>query len=214
MAAAAAPYAGWLAAAAARAAGASAQAKAVASAFEAARAATVHPMLVAANRNAFVQLVLSNLFGQNAPAIAAAEAMYEQMWAADVAAMVGYHGGASAAAAGYLLDEPPDMTPSFPRTGVSGHAGAVQISVTGVTWEREVFLRTLSEEHAVLALGALTDASGEFFDVIKDLTALGHLGQDLALGVHDGCVITAERLADFGQRKIGELTTQVHRNLS
>ncbi|WP_215426305.1 hypothetical protein, partial [Mycobacterium tuberculosis] len=27
---------------------------------------------------------------------------------------------------GYLLDEPPDMTPSFPRTGVSGHAGAVQ----------------------------------------------------------------------------------------
>ncbi|WP_152344566.1 PPE family protein, partial [Mycobacterium tuberculosis] len=98
-AAAAAPYAGWLAAAAARAAGASAQAKAVASAFEAARAATVHPMLVAANRNAFVQLVLSNLFGQNAPAIAAAEAMYEQMWAADVAAMVGYHGGASAAAA-------------------------------------------------------------------------------------------------------------------
>ncbi|CKM91565.1 PPE family protein [Mycobacterium tuberculosis] len=83
MAAAAAPYAGWLAAAAARAAGASAQAKAVASAFEAARAATVHPMLVAANRNAFVQLVLSNLFGQNAPAIAAAEAMYEQMWAAD-----------------------------------------------------------------------------------------------------------------------------------
>ncbi|WP_152344562.1 PPE family protein, partial [Mycobacterium tuberculosis] len=97
--AAAAPYAGWLAAAAARAAGASAQAKAVASAFEAARAATMHPMLVAANRNAFVQLVLSNLFGQNAPAIAAAEAMYEQMWAADVAAMVGYHGGASAAAA-------------------------------------------------------------------------------------------------------------------
>ncbi|EFD78867.1 PPE family protein [Mycobacterium tuberculosis T85] len=99
MAAAAAPYAGWLAAAAARAAGASAQAKAVASAFEAARAATVHPMLVAANRNAFVQLVLSNLYGQNVPSITAAEPMYEQMWAADVAAMVGYHGGASAAAA-------------------------------------------------------------------------------------------------------------------
>ncbi|CFI50716.1 PPE family protein [Mycobacterium tuberculosis] len=43
MAAAAAPYAGWLSAAAARAAGAAAQAKAVASAFAAARAATVHP---------------------------------------------------------------------------------------------------------------------------------------------------------------------------
>ncbi|KMY06868.1 hypothetical protein ACQ94_20720, partial [Mycobacterium tuberculosis] len=79
--------------------GAAVQAKAVAGAFEAARAAMVDPVVVAANRSAFVQLVLSNVFGQNAPAIAAAEATYEQMWAADVAAMVGYHGGASAAAA-------------------------------------------------------------------------------------------------------------------
>jgi hypothetical protein len=48
------------------------------------------------------------------------------------------------------------------------------------------------------ALGALTDASGEFFDVIEDLTPLGHLGQDLSLRVHDGGVVTAERLADLG----------------
>ncbi|WP_072532734.1 hypothetical protein, partial [Mycobacterium tuberculosis] len=32
---------------------------------------------------------------------------------------------------GYLLDEPPDMTPSFPRTGVSGHAGAVHNGIEG-----------------------------------------------------------------------------------
>ncbi|WP_261900548.1 PPE family protein, partial [Mycobacterium marinum] len=99
MAAAAAPYTGWLSAAAARAVGASAQARAVAEVFEAARSAMVHPVAVSANRNVFVQLVMSNLFGQNAPAIAATEGAYEQMWAADVAAMVGYHGGASAAAA-------------------------------------------------------------------------------------------------------------------
>ena len=99
MAAAAAPYANWLSAAATRATGAAGQARAVAGAFEAARAATVHPLLVAANRNGLVQLVLSNLFGQNWPAIAAVEAEYEQMWAQDVAAMAGYHAGASAAAA-------------------------------------------------------------------------------------------------------------------
>jgi PPE-repeat protein len=46
-----------------------------------------------------VQLVFSNLFGQNAPAIAATESDYEAMWAQDVAAMIGYHGGVSAAAA-------------------------------------------------------------------------------------------------------------------
>ncbi|ORB28804.1 PPE domain-containing protein, partial [Mycobacterium persicum] len=77
------------------AAGAAAQANAVASVFEAARTAMVRPVVVAANRNQFVRLVLSNLFGQNAPAIAAAEAQYEGMWASAVAAMAGYHSGVS-----------------------------------------------------------------------------------------------------------------------
>ncbi len=99
MAAAAAPYAGWLTAAAAQSAGAAGQARAVASIFEAAQAATVLPAAVAANRDAFVQLVMTNLFGQNAPLIAAAEGVYEEMWAADVAAMSGYYSGASAIAA-------------------------------------------------------------------------------------------------------------------
>lgn len=57
------------------------------------------PAAVAANRDAFVQLVMTNLFGQNAPLIAAAEGVYEEMWAADVAAMSGYYSGASAIAA-------------------------------------------------------------------------------------------------------------------
>ena len=78
--------------------GAAGQAKAAAGAFEAARAAIVHPAVVSANRTQLVSLVTSNLFGQNAPAIAATEAHYEQMWAQDVAAMAGYHADASAAA--------------------------------------------------------------------------------------------------------------------
>ncbi|WP_460688125.1 PPE family protein, partial [Mycobacterium bourgelatii] len=75
---------------------AAAQARTAVNAFEAVRAAAIHPKMVAANRNQFVSLVLSNFFGQNAPLIAATEAAYEQMWAQDVAAMVGYHAGASA----------------------------------------------------------------------------------------------------------------------
>src|SRR6516162_11055242 len=99
MVAAAAPYAGWLKTAAAQASGAASQAQSVAGVFESALAATVHPAVVAANRSNLVSLVMSNLFGQNAPAIAATEGQYEEMWAQDVAAMVGYHAGASAAAA-------------------------------------------------------------------------------------------------------------------
>ncbi|OBG34364.1 hypothetical protein A5672_22955 [Mycobacterium alsense] len=92
-------YSGILSAAATQAQSAATQAQTIAAAFESAVVATVHPALVAGNRNQLVQLVVSNLFGQNAPAIAAAESEYEQMWAEDVAAMVGYHGGVSQAAA-------------------------------------------------------------------------------------------------------------------
>jgi PPE-repeat protein len=94
----AARYVGFLSTAATQAGAAATQAKAAAAAFEAGRGATVHPALVSANRTNLVSLVTSNLFGQNAPAIAAAEAEYEQMWAQDVEAMAGYHAGASAAA--------------------------------------------------------------------------------------------------------------------
>ncbi len=92
-------YATWLSAAAGQAEDAAAQARLAASAFAAGFAATVHPIVVAANRSQLVSLVGSNLLGQNAPAIAAAEADYEQMWAQDVAAMSDYYAGAAAAAA-------------------------------------------------------------------------------------------------------------------
>ncbi|MFQ2842511.1 PPE family protein, partial [Mycobacterium paragordonae] len=99
MGAAASPYAAWLSAAGAVAEQAASQARVVVSAYETARSTIVHPALIAGNRNSFVSLVLSNVFGQNAPAIAAAEAAYEEFWAQDIVAMLGYHGGASAAAA-------------------------------------------------------------------------------------------------------------------
>ncbi|MGO9282486.1 MAG: PPE family protein, partial [Mycobacterium sp.] len=138
MAAAAAPYAGWLSAAASQASAAAAQAEAVASAFESALAATVHPLLVEANRNGLVQLVMSNLFGQNWPAIAATESYYEEMWAQVVSAMVGYHGGAAAAAAQLTTGQAgmPAMPSipgipagnfggsSSPAAGVAGGSGA------------------------------------------------------------------------------------------
>ena len=49
-------------------------------------------------------------------------------------------------------------------------------------------------------LGALTDARGEFLDLIEHLAPLCHLAADLLLGIHDRGVIAAERLTDLGQR--------------
>ncbi|KAA1241007.1 PPE family protein, partial [Mycobacterium simiae] len=128
MAGAAASYAGFLSAASAQAQGAAGQAKAVASAFEGAKNATIHPLAVAANRSAFAQLVRSNLLGLNAPAIMAVEGRYEQMWAQDVAAMFGYHAGASAAAA-ELIPIPASLQQllqSLPNLGI-GNKGTANI---------------------------------------------------------------------------------------
>ncbi|OBI81640.1 PPE family protein [Mycobacterium asiaticum] len=131
MAAAAAPYAGWLSAAASQSFGAAGQARAVVSAFEAARAATIHPGAVDANRNAFVQLVMSNLFGQNAPLIALAESIYEEMWAADVSAMAGYYANAAAAASQVVPWQ--SVLQSFPALagGLAGGLGALANGQTG-----------------------------------------------------------------------------------
>jgi PPE-repeat protein len=99
MAAVATQYAQWLNASAAQAAGAAAQANATAAIFETAKAAIAHPAAVTGNRMQLLSLVRSNLFGFNAPAIAATEGAYESMWAQNVAALSGYHGAASAVAA-------------------------------------------------------------------------------------------------------------------
>src|SRR6516225_2589640 len=137
MTAAAAPYAGWLSQAAEQASGAAGQARAVASAFEAALAATVHPGLVQANRSGFVRAVMSNWFGLNAPAIAAFEGQYEEMWAQDVAAMVGYHGGASAAATALTsMQGLTQALQSLPGVGgqLAGAANAAQgLSLPGLS---------------------------------------------------------------------------------
>jgi PPE-repeat protein len=90
MLAAVAPFLAWLNATAAQAEQTGVQAMAAVSAFEVAFAMTVPPPVVAANRTLLATLVATNFFGQNTPAIAAAEAEYAEMWAQDAGAMNGY----------------------------------------------------------------------------------------------------------------------------
>lgn len=132
MTAAAAPYQAWLGAASTHAETAAQLARAAATAFEAARAATVFPAAISANRNRLVSLVMSNLFGFNAPGIAAAEAEYELMWAQDIAAMLGYHGEASAIAAALSpIVQPLTALANAPAQAVSALAAAAFPAETG-----------------------------------------------------------------------------------
>jgi PPE-repeat protein len=103
-------YAEWMVAAAGQAEITSAQAAAAATAFENAFAATIPPPLVAANRAQLALLVATNFLGVNAPAIAATEILYAEMWAQDAAAMDGYAASASAASVLTTFPAPPDTT--------------------------------------------------------------------------------------------------------
>ncbi|WP_068189378.1 PPE family protein [Mycobacterium sp. UM_CSW] len=125
MAAAATPYVGWLSAAAGQAETAALQARTAASAFETALAATVPTPAIAANRAQLMALIATNILGQNTPAIFMTEFEYMEMWAQDVAAMVGYHGGALGVAA---------ALPSFslPPVNLAGLTGVLAAPLTGV----------------------------------------------------------------------------------
>jgi triacylglycerol lipase len=130
------PYVGWLGTAAAQAEQSAAQARAAATAYESALAAIVDPGLITANRDQLVSLVISNLFGQNAPAIADAEAAYEQMWAQDVAAMSGYHTSASAAVTqlgpwAQTLENLLQQAPTTLATGINQVANTVVTDIFG-----------------------------------------------------------------------------------
>ncbi|KZS63662.1 PPE family protein [Mycobacterium ostraviense] len=123
--AAATPYVGWLSRAAGEAESAAVQARAAATVFEAALSATVHPAAVTANRVSLLSLVATNYLGQNTPAIAAAEGDYLEMWAQDVAAMVGYHAGATSVAS--------TLTPfSLPPLTMAGLVGLASQVASGV----------------------------------------------------------------------------------
>ncbi|OMC50955.1 hypothetical protein A5747_23830 [Mycobacterium sp. IS-836] len=85
------PYVSWMQTTATQAAQLSMAATSMAGSFVATQTAIVHPSVVAANRKLLAQLIATNYFGINFPAIAATELQYLQMWADNTTAMLGYH---------------------------------------------------------------------------------------------------------------------------
>ena len=110
MLAAAVPFQTWLAVMAAETEQTATQARAAAAAFEAAFMMTVPPPVIAANRVLLLNLIATNFFGQNTPAIAVTEAQYMEMWAQDAAAMFGYTASSAVATDVAPFESPPNTT--------------------------------------------------------------------------------------------------------
>lgn len=126
-------FASWLTSTAAQAERTANQARAAAAAFETARAASVPPPVIAANRAQLHVLVATNLLGQNTAAIMALEAAYAEMWAQDVAAMAAYQAASAAATAGLpqFNAAPPVTTPG--QTAGTSSPGAWSYLLGGQT---------------------------------------------------------------------------------
>ncbi|WP_052957066.1 PPE family protein [Mycolicibacter heraklionensis] len=122
MAAAAAPYVTWLRGTGTQAEQTARQAVAAAEAYSTAVAAVVPPPVISANRVLLKQLVATNFFGQNSPAIGEAERQYAEMWAQDAAAMYRYASSSATASALTEFSQPPQTTNA---AGQSAQSAAV-----------------------------------------------------------------------------------------
>jgi PPE-repeat protein len=87
---AAAPYVAWLTTTAQQSQQTAVAAETAAAAFTSTLVSMVHPSVVAANRTRLMQLLATNWFGINLPAIAETEQEYQMMWANNSAAMSRY----------------------------------------------------------------------------------------------------------------------------
>jgi PPE-repeat protein len=121
MAQAVAPYLTWLGATAQQCQQTAYSAQAAAGAFDSARAAVVPVSVVTANRTRLAQLLATNRFGSNLPAIAETEDEYQSMWANNSAVMNRYEAASAQAATLPQFSLPPSITSP---TGVGAQASA------------------------------------------------------------------------------------------
>ncbi|GFG65266.1 hypothetical protein MKUB_27560 [Mycobacterium kubicae] len=179
MAAATAPYVGWMRLTATQAEQTATQAAAAAAAYDSAFAATVPPPVVAANRALLMALIATNFFGQNLPAIMATEMQYAEMWAQDAGAMLGY-AAASASATALTPFTPPSSTtdaaaPVSQAAAVSQAAsttaGSAQSTVSNAAQAFSAVPNTLT---GLAAPAAATDALSplDTLDILGDLSGI------------------------------------------
>ena len=123
----AAPYVTWLRTTSQQAEQTAVAAQSAAAAVNTVRATVVPTAAVVANRMRLLQLLATNVFGQNLPAIAETEAEYQAMWANNSAAMTRYQAASSQASTLPQLTSPTSTTNP---AGLATNASAVPAATT------------------------------------------------------------------------------------
>jgi PPE-repeat protein len=135
------PFVNWLELSAEEAARTAGQAGAAAAAYEAAFASSVPPPLIAANRALLLELVSTNVFGQNSQAIATTEGQYAEFWAQDSSAMYSYANRTASATQLAALPVPAQVTDPV---------GLLDQALAGIIAQDQVFNSHLADLHEFL----------------------------------------------------------------
>src|SRR6201996_7642713 len=123
------PYVTWLRTTAQQAQQTARAAQSAAAAFSSVQASVVPTATVVANRTRLAQLLATNTFGRNLPAIAQTESDYQTMWANNAAAMTRYQAASSQASTLPQLTSPTSTTnPSNLKTQASSATPAATSS--------------------------------------------------------------------------------------
>src|SRR3984885_8403460 len=124
------PYVTWLRTTAQQAQQTAAAAQSAAAAFNSVRASVVPMAEVTANRMRLVQLLATNGFGRNLPAIAETEAEYQSMWGNNSAAMSRYQAASAQASTLPQFASPTSVTNP---AGLATKASAAPAATTSST---------------------------------------------------------------------------------
>ncbi len=127
------PYVTWLRTTAQQAQQIASSAQAAAAAYNSVRASVVPTAEVTSNRTRLAQLLATNGFGRNLPAIAETEAEYQSMWANNSAAMSRYQAASAQASALPQFASPTSATNPTRLTTQASAAPAATTSSTAST---------------------------------------------------------------------------------
>ena len=150
------PYLNWLRTTAQQVQQTAASAQAAASAVNSVRAAVVPVGQVSANRALLAQLLATNGFGRNLPAIAETEAEYQSMWANNSAAMTRYQAASAQATTLPQFSSPSSTTNP---AGTAKQSSAVSAATTSSS---PTVSAATSAQSSSINLGFADPTSGYF----------------------------------------------------
>jgi PPE-repeat protein len=145
-------------------------------AFETALATIVPPPVIAANRVNLMQLLSTNVLGQNTGAIAALEAQYGEMWATDAATMYNYAGRSANISAVKPFTSAPNMTNP---AGVAKQTASVTATTSAGTAQNTLHsaMNKITSTLGKLSTGMqAADPAAPPADPVKSILTSGPLG--------------------------------------